>query len=115
MKLIIGGYFRQATVFRQPQVSQQQDFNNIPAVPAPQPRKYRRNNTGTRAPRTRKNQSAAAIAAANAAVAVVVTTASSTDLIPIDSHQIQEMPVSTMSDTIVSSTGPIVMENIKNE
>uniref|UniRef100_A0AC34GVF0 BHLH domain-containing protein n=1 Tax=Panagrolaimus sp. ES5 TaxID=591445 RepID=A0AC34GVF0_9BILA len=107
-----GGYFRQAAVFRQPQVSQQQDFNTIPAAPAPQPRKYRRNNTGTRAPRTRKNQSAAA--AANAA-SIAVTTASSTDLIQIESHQIQEMPVSTMSDTIVSSSGPIVMENIKNE
>jgi hypothetical protein len=110
-----GGYFRQSAVFRQPQ----QDFNSIPSAPAPQPRKYRRNNTGApRAPRTRKNQSSAAAAAA-AAASVVVTSASSVDHISLDSQQQQhhEMPVSTMPETtIVSSSSPLtIMENVKNE
>uniref|UniRef100_A0AC35FQC8 BHLH domain-containing protein n=1 Tax=Panagrolaimus sp. PS1159 TaxID=55785 RepID=A0AC35FQC8_9BILA len=97
-----GGYFRQSAVFRQPQ----QDFNSIPSAPAPQPRKYRRNNTGApRAPRT------------PAASSVVVTSASSVDHISMDSQQHHEMPVSTMPETTIvsSSSPPIIMENVKNE
>ena len=94
-----GGYFRQAA---------RTDFTTIPAAP----RKYRRNNTGTRAPRARKNQAAAAAAAA-AALAPATSVPSNT-LLPMDTqiqaNSLQEMPVSSTSETTVTSPTPILVK-----